>query len=156
MKVGGKYANLQCCWMVLKIHIFVFFFIISVVAVKYAIRLFLKRDRRLLEFCLTGWSIRVFPRYQMDVFKNLDIFPVRIQRERKKCLMSKIEEAIIWRIFLIESLLLCIEFHQHFTCSFFLYESFARSFFCTYILGLTFFVTRILAQMRSWNVGEIN
>ncbi len=120
-----------------KNHIFVFFFIISVVIVKYTIRLFLKRDRRLLEFCLT-WlaNSRISPATKLTSLKTLIFFLFEF-RERKKCLMSKIEEAIIWRIFLIESLLLCIEFHHHVTRSFFR-RKFCRQLFCTYILGLAF------------------
>ncbi len=38
----------------------------------------------------------------------------------------------------------------------FLLESFAQSFFVVYILVLNFFGSRLLAQMRSFNVGEID
>ncbi len=41
----------------------------------------------------------------------------------------------------------------------FSFKGFTHSFFCTYIIGFkvwTIFGTQILAQMRSWNVGEID
>jgi hypothetical protein len=48
------------------------------------------------------------------------------------------------------------QFHQHFTRAFFVRKFFERSFFVLAVKAKLFSCARILAQLRQYNVGEID